>query len=92
MVRVLLVLALCLGGAGAELEFKPRQVVKPFKPIRDPKVVEAASAGDLVRGDELVLGVLIEKQARAYPINMLTSPTREIINDTLGDRKIAATW
>ena len=26
------------------------------------------------------------------PINMLTNPTREIINDTLGGRSIAATW
>ena len=31
-------------------------------------------------------------QARAYPINMLTGPSREIINDVLGGVPIAATW
>jgi hypothetical protein len=39
-----------------------------------------------------VLGVVVGKEARAYPINMLTNPTREIINDKLGGRAIAATW
>ena len=42
--------------------------------------------------DELVLGVVIDGKARAYPINMLTGPTREIINDELSDVAIAATW
>jgi hypothetical protein len=40
----------------------------------------------------LVLGVTIGKASRAYPINMLTNPTREIINDKLGGKNIAATW
>jgi hypothetical protein len=38
-----------------------------------------------------VLGVRVGKDARAYPINMLTGPDREIINDTLGEKAIAAT-
>jgi len=39
-----------------------------------------------VEGDELVLVVDIDGVARAYPINMLTGPAREIINDKLGGR------
>jgi hypothetical protein len=41
---------------------------------------------------ELVLGVTVNGQSRAYPINMLTGPQREIINDQLGGHAIAATW
>ena len=76
----------------AEPEFQPRKVVEPFPAIRDPEVVAAAQAGPFVRDDELVLGVTVGTEARAYPINMLTNPTREIINDTLGGRPITATW
>ena len=40
----------------------------------------------------LVLGVTVGEESRAYPINMLTGPSREILNDALGGRAIAATW
>ena len=52
-------------------------------------VREAASE---LNPDELVLGVEVGGEARAYPINMLSGPNREIFNDTLGGRPIAATW
>ena len=42
--------------------------------------------------DSLVLGVSLAGQARAYPITQLCGPRREIINDRLGGRPIAATW
>ena len=48
--------------------------------------------GNEIEGAELVLGVTIGQESRAYPINMLTGPDREIINDTLGGKAIAATW
>ena len=62
-----------------------------------PEVVEfdiaPADGDDLdVRDDELVVGVVIDGEARAYPINMLTMPQREIINDELAGREIAVTW
>lgn len=79
-------------GAVAGQEFQPKRVVKAFEAITDPKVVGAGEAGEFVRNDELVLGVVIADAARAYPINMLTRPMREIINDQLGGRSIAATW
>ena len=52
----------------------------------------ATEASKDLSDDELVLGVVVEGQARAYPINMLTGPRREIVNDRLGDVPIAATW
>ncbi len=73
-------------------EFEPRQVVRPFKAIINAPTVNATDAKKFVQDDELVLGVEINGKSRAYPINMLTRPTREIINDTLGGKHIAATW
>ena len=80
------------GVVSAEEAFKPRQVVGAFPAIKEPKSVDVAAARTLVRDEELVLGVVVGGQARAYPINMLTNPKREIINDRLGGRSIAATW
>lgn len=77
----------------AEDKFNPRTVIdRAFPPIKDPRLVKAAEAGKVVRDDELVLGVVVKGKARAYPINMLTGPRREIINDKLGGQAIAATW
>lgn len=60
--------------------------------IDNPVTVEVADVSNTIHDDELVLGVVIDGEARAYPINMLTGPTREIINDELSDVAIAATW
>lgn len=75
--------------------FNPRTVIDhSFPPIVTPKTlsVSDAEAADRVRDDELVLGVVVDGEARAYPINTLTGAQREIINDELGGRSIAATW
>ncbi len=74
-------------------EFNPRKALdKPVRPIVNPQIVAIGKTTIPMRDDELVLGVVVQGQARAYPINMLTGPSREIINDHLGDRDIAATW
>ena len=72
--------------------FAPMQVVPPFPAITNAPVVKVSDVGDGIRGDELVLGVEIEGEQRAYPINMLTGPSREIINDRIGSTDFAATW
>ena len=59
-----------------------------IRPIYRPLVVDAAEA-DLV-ADELVLGVQIGGEARAYPVGTLRF--REIVNDVLGDTPILVTW
>ena len=73
-------------------DYQPRRVVKPFPPIINPKHVSVEEASARLRPNELVLGVEIDGVARAYPINMLTGPSREIFNDQLGEHRIAATW
>lgn len=80
---------------GEDLEFRPRTVIpRSFPAIESPKIVSVkeAESDDWVKADELVLGVVVNGKARAYPINTLTGPRREIINDDLGERSIAATW
>lgn len=74
-------------------DYDPQTVIaKPFAPIVAPHFVSAEEAKQRLLPNELVLGVEIDGEARAYPINMLTGPSREIFNDTLGENKIAATW
>ena len=73
-------------------QFAPQSVIRPQAPIVHPPFVAATEAQDQIEPNELVLGVVIDHQARAYPINMLTGPSREIFNDELGGQAIAATW
>ena len=74
-------------------EFNPRVVIKrAFPAITEPPTVSAKQANETLHESELVLGVTIGDKARAYPINMLTGPRREIVNDKLGETDLAATW
>ena len=81
-----------LGPASGDVKnYNPTTVLrKPIRAIVDPKI---AAANDVqLAANALVIGVELNGQARAYPINQLTGPMREIINDTLGGTAIAATW
>ncbi|MFN9372722.1 MAG: DUF3179 domain-containing (seleno)protein [Planctomycetaceae bacterium] len=63
----------------------------PEKPPRLGAPVVAPSDSD-VAGDELVLGVEIGLVSRAYPLNMLSGPDHECLNDELAGEAIAVTW
>ena len=56
------------------------------------QVVSAEEAGKMLAASELVLGVEVAGQARAYPLDMITGPTREFVNDTLGGLPITPAW
>lgn len=85
--------ALAPVGLAQTPEFRPHVVIpKPFPAIQEVPVVTADEADQRLAEQELVIGVVVNGKARAYPINMLTGPRREIINDSLGGRAIAATW
>ncbi len=73
-------------------EFDPHRACQPRTAITDAPTIAAGDVTDQAADKELVLGVVVNGEARAYPINMLTGPSREIINDSLGGRDIAATW
>jgi hypothetical protein len=57
-------------------------------PIYEPRFVPAAQAG--YGDDELVMGVAIKGEAKAYPVGPLNS--REMVNDELGGVPILVTW
>jgi len=76
----------------AESEFRPVRVLVRQRVITDFQVSPVSDVRDMLNPSELVLGVTVGDHSRAYPINMLTGPKREILNDTLGGKAIAATW
>lgn len=72
--------------------FHPGRAVEEMPPITEIEIVSAEEVGGRIEDDELVIGVAIDGEARAYPLNVLTGPEREIFNDHLAGRPIAATW
>ena len=72
--------------------FQPVTLMKPLPAIVDAPIKTREEMDGKINGEELVLGVTINGSSRGYPINMLNGPRREIINDTLGGKAIAATW
>jgi len=64
---------------------------EPGFPIRSGLTAVPAARAAL-RDDDLVLGVVIGGEARAYPVNLMWEPQNEALNDTLGGEAIAATW
>ncbi len=55
-----------------------------------PSFVEARQAYTQMVPEERVLGVSINGDHRAYPLNLLSR--HEIVNDTVGGKAIAVTW
>lgn len=58
--------------------------------IDNPRFYAAAEADAEYAPDELVLGVSLNGESRAYSTSLLSR--HEIVNDTVGGRKIAVTW
>ena len=73
-------------------DFKPKVLMKAQKPIVDIKFISVTEANVILNPDDLVIGININGDARAYPISMLTGPHREIFNQTVGGKPIAITW
>lgn len=59
-------------------------------PALDHPRFESADEADWLEDDDLVLGVTIDGQAKAYPVRILV--WHEIVNDTLSDIPIAVTY
>jgi len=58
--------------------------------LTNPEVVTRAVADSFMRDDDMVLGVVINGEARAYPHGILW--WHEIVNDVLGGRPILVTF
>lgn len=57
-------------------------------PIYTPRFVSAQEAPLI--DDELVMGVVIDGDARAYPVTVMRF--REIVNDEIGGWPVLVTW
>ena len=54
---------------------------------------EILAADEVELGDDdMVMGLVIAGEARAYPVNYMNGPLNEVVNDTLGGEAIASTW
>ncbi len=58
--------------------------------ILDPQFISGAEAAAQMVGSERVLGVSINGDHRAYPLNQLSR--HEIVNDEVGGVPVAVTW
>tara|TARA_B100001123_G_C14811495_1_gene828516 strand:- start:244 stop:639 length:396 start_codon:yes stop_codon:yes gene_type:complete len=58
--------------------------------ILEPQFATSAQALGQMDLGERVLGVSINSEHRAYPLNLLSR--HEIVNDTVGGKPIAVTW
>ncbi|PKB64975.1 MAG: hypothetical protein BZY80_01285 [SAR202 cluster bacterium Io17-Chloro-G2] len=58
--------------------------------ILDPVFLSAEEAQRNMRDGERVLGVSINGESKAYPLNLLSR--HEIVNDTVGGKPVAVTW
>ncbi len=58
--------------------------------IDNPRFVGPGEADQQMLSNERVLGVSINGDHRAYPLNMLSR--HEIVNDTVGGVPVAVTW
>jgi Flp pilus assembly protein TadD len=45
-----------------------------------------------LQDSDLVIGVVIGNEARAYPVNPMLGPVNEVLNDTLGGTPVSVTW
>ncbi|MBM4068371.1 MAG: DUF3179 domain-containing protein [Planctomycetes bacterium] len=73
--------------------FEPDRYMLPQAPTTKITLKKVPEADRLLAAEELVLGVTIGKEARAYPINMMNHmPAHKVLNDTLGGKPIIASW
>ena len=72
--------------------FPPPRQNTAFPPLVRVPIVTAGAAGPEVRDDYFVVGVELNGESRAYPLNMLSRLDRHVLDDTLGSQPIAVTW
>lgn len=58
--------------------------------LDNPKFISAQSVDRVLKGSDRVLGVLINGEAKAYPVRILN--WHELVNDTAGGRAILVSW
>jgi len=72
----------------------PGRAVMPQKvmPIKDAPYTTPAEVRGRVSDQDLVIGLVVNGKAFAYPIKMLGGPSREIINEEYGGVPFCVNW
>lgn len=79
--------------APAPPAFTAERYLLPQAPIREVPARPVAGFEDRLAPTELVLGVTVGPESRAYPLRLLgADPQRKVLNDRLAGHSIAATW
>ncbi len=71
-----------------EARYDPRLRRDAIRPIYDPEFGPVAESS--LDADELIMGLVIDGDARAYPVTTLRR--REMVNDVVGGRPVLVTW
>jgi hypothetical protein len=93
LARVVSQPGLSAGDAGVAVDPRDVHTVLPRDAIRAidrPEFVPAHDPAAGMADTERVLGLVVDGDARAYPVNVLS--VHEIVNDVVGGRAIAVTW
>jgi Protein of unknown function (DUF3179) len=61
-------------------------------PLVNFPIAKAEDVGAQIRDEYFIVGVELNGEARAYPLNMLSRPDHHVIDDILGGEPIAVTW
>ena len=61
-----------------------------IKAILEPEFLTVSEAEGIYQDQEIVIGVELAGEARAYSVGFLSG--HEIVNDEVAGRKIAVTW
>ena len=61
-------------------------------PLVDVPVVTARAGTVEIRDADFVVGVELDGESRAYPLNILSRPDHHVLDDTLGGQPIVVTW
>jgi Protein of unknown function (DUF3179) len=72
--------------------YAPPRKNTAFAPLVSFPVAAAQAAGPEVRDEQFVVGVELNGESRAYPLNVLYKLDRHVLDDTLGGQPIAVTW
>lgn len=76
-----------------EAGFRTERYQLPQEAVTDLTIKPVHAVTEEIADDELVLGVTIGNEARAYPLNMMyAAPHTKVLNDHLAGRALAVTW
>ena len=79
-----------LSGASPETEIRTLLPKDGIPAIDAPEYVSAKDAEGFMQPDEMVIGINIKGDKRAYSVPLLSS--HEIVNDVVGGSAVSVTW